>query len=146
MSAAGPDLGRRLRDWPERLSMFHASVRDKPHAYGRHDCLLYPAGAVEAVTGVDLAAGHRGKYRSAAGASRYLRSIGFASAEALIDSLLPSRLVSFARRGDIVMGADGIPGVCLGERAAFVGVGEERAGLVTVATVECVRAWSVGEP
>ncbi len=143
--AEAPALGRRLRDWEERLAAYLAAARTRPHAYGEQDCLLHCAAIVEAVTGVDLAAVHRGRYRGRAGALRYLAGFGFGGPAGMISSLLPARLPSFARRGDLVLGADGIPGVCLGGSAAFVGVAGAKAGLVTTARREWIAAWSVGE-
>ena len=132
---------RRLDDWPERLDAWLEGAAALPHQYGRHDCLRACAGAIAAVTGVDLSLGRRGRYRTGLGAARHLRRLGFDSPAALLDSLLPVRHPAFARRGDLVAGADGIPGVCIGDRAAFVG----EAGL-RVEPGPWVRAWTVGEP
>lgn len=52
----------RLPDWRPRLVAYLEEVRTRPFAYGQHDCALFAAGAVEAMTGVDLADGHRGQY------------------------------------------------------------------------------------
>jgi hypothetical protein len=133
----------RRSDWPQRLASYLAGAADRPHVYGRHDCLLHIANAVEALTGRDYAEGQRGKYRSAAGASRYLRSLGFGTPEDLLDSLFPETPVAFAQRGDIVMGEDGIPGLCIGGEAAFVGDEDGRDGLVIVPRAEWRKAWKV---
>ncbi|MDP8994031.1 MAG: hypothetical protein M3N07_03460 [Pseudomonadota bacterium] len=136
---------RRLPDWEQRLGDYLAEARELEHDYGAHDCLLHCAAAVKAATGVDLARRHRGKYRSAASASRYLASLGFASPAELVDSLLPERPPAFARRGDLVAGEDGIPGVCIGGTAVFVGMDGSSEGLVTTPRAEWVKAWTVGE-
>jgi hypothetical protein len=127
--------------WEDALADYLASVRDRPHAYGRHDCLLFVAGAVKAETGTDLARGHHRKYKSQAGSVRYLRSLGFRSAEAMIDSLLPKLAPAFAHRGDVVMGEDGIPGLCMGDHALFV----SEDGLGRAPLGHWVKAWRVGE-
>jgi hypothetical protein len=131
--------------WEDALADYLASVRDRPHDYRTHDCLLFAAGAVKAQTGVDLARGHRGKYKSEAGSVRYLRSLGFRSAAALINSLLPKVPPAFAHRGDIVL-VDGIPAVCMGDHALMVGQRGDEEGLQRVPLGAWRKAWRVGEP
>lgn len=133
----------RLSDWEPRLVAYIASALSLPHAYGSHDCLLHCAAAVNALTGKDLARGHRGKYRSAASAAVYLKSLGFDSPAAMIDSLLPEKSVSMAGRGDIVLDSDGIPGVVIGGDALMVGMGEGAEGLVRVPRSDWAKAWAV---
>jgi hypothetical protein len=141
------DLARRA-DWEARLAAYLEKARGQPHKYGKHDCILHAANAVRALTGRDLAKGHRGKYRGRVSARRYLEKLGHRSVEAMLDALLPEREVAFARRGDLVMDADGVPGVCLGGSAAFVGAlnedGRVTEGLVTQPRAAWVKAWAVG--
>jgi hypothetical protein len=138
--SAPPRALDRLPDWEARLRAFLVAEKDRPYDWVNH-CLIFCAGAVEAVTGADLSAGLRGRETTAVGARKRLRALGFATPEELLDSLLPARAPAFARRGDLVMGADGVPGLCLGGRAAFVG----EAGLLVVRGHDWARAWSVGE-
>ena len=134
----------RRADWEDRLHAFLGPITDKPHNYGSHDCLLFVAGAIEAVTGVDHAKGHRGKYKSMAGASRHLRSIGFDKPEAMLDSLFDEKPVGFAQRGDIVLTPDGIPGLCIGSTALVVGMIEDGPeGLIHVPRALWSKAWTV---
>lgn len=136
---------KRLPNWEPRLL---ATVREwsgAEHRYGSRDCMLWAAAAVKAVTGEDLAKGHRGRYRSAAGAARYLRGLGFDSPAAMVAAHLPEIPAALARRGDIVADPDGVPGVCLGAKVAFVGAEGSRPGLVTRPTVQCGQAWRVGD-
>ncbi len=138
----------RRPDWPERLHSLVEKNFGRRHSYGQWDCILFPAGAVKAVTGTDYGRGHRGKYRSPASAMRYLRSIGFDSPEALIDSVLEEKPIGFAQRGDIVLcrtDSGDNPGVCMGEFALVVGVGEETEGLIRVPRDRWLKAWEVGE-
>lgn len=120
----------RRPDWEARLAAYLSTVAEQPHSYGKHDCMLFPAGAVRAMTGKDYARGHRGKYRSVASSVRYLRSLGFDSQEAMLDSLFDEKPPAFAQRGDIVLDLEGIPGVCIGGDALFVGAEGSREGLV----------------
>jgi hypothetical protein len=112
IAAATPPA--RLVDWEARLVAYLADTRSRPHRYGRHDCMLFLAGAIEAITGDDVGKEHRRRYRTPRGATRYLRRLGFRSPEAMIDSMLVEKPVGFAQRGDIVLAADGIPALCIG--------------------------------
>jgi hypothetical protein len=142
--ASKPKLVRR-KDWEARLHAYFDSARDRPHAYGRHDCMLHAAAAVRAVTGHDFGKGHRGKYRCEASATDHLARHGFRSAVVMLDSLMPRKPIAFAQRGDIVL-ADGIPGVCNGHEALLVGQNEEdgREGLIAKPRETWTRCWSVG--
>ena len=133
----------RRPDWETDLADYLISVRDKPHVYGKHDCMLFVAGAVQALTGNDFAKGHRGKYATADEAKEYLRSIGFASVTAMLNKHLKKKPVSFAQRGDVVMGKDGVPGVAMGDYAFFVGQEGEQEGLVRKPQSEWLKAWAV---
>ncbi|MFA9200496.1 MAG: hypothetical protein ACEQR8_04800 [Cypionkella sp.] len=129
----------RRADWEERLNAFVAKHHARPYSHGWH-CLLFVAGAVKAITGEDFAHGHRGKYKSMAGALRYLKALGFDSPGAMIDANLPVKPVGFAGRGDIILGADGIPALCMGEFALSV----TDEGLARVPRSEWRKAWRVG--
>lgn len=54
----------RLPDWRPRLVAYLGAVRTRPFAYGQHDCALFAAGAVTAMTAVDLSDGYRDRYKS----------------------------------------------------------------------------------
>lgn len=133
---------RQRPDWDARLCAYLERVERLPHTYGRHDCMLFAAGAIEAQTGRDFAEGHRGRYRSQAGAVRYLRGLGFNSFEAMLDAILPERPLGFVQRGDIVL-AGGVPGVCAGAVALFVGEQDGAEGLVICPRPDWHKAWAV---
>lgn len=52
----------RCLDWPERLAAFVEQHRRTPFAWGSHDCALFAAAAVQAITGADPLAAWRGTY------------------------------------------------------------------------------------
>lgn len=133
----------RKSDWEDRLNAYIAKVRDKPHAYGVHDCMIFSANAVQALTGRDLAKGHRRKYKDKIGAARHLKSLGFDSPEAMIDSLLDEKPVGFAQRGDIILTDDGIPGVVFDGDTALV-IADDNLGLVRIPRAQWRKAWNVG--
>lgn len=92
----------RREDWHARLTGYLADCRARPFAYGQHDCALFAAGAIEAMTGIDHAAADRGKYDTlrrglARLRQRQLRD-HFAAAGALFEECLPAQ----ARPGDLV--------------------------------------------
>ena len=130
--------------WEARLTALVAEKRFAPYAYGHHDCMLWPAAVAKAVTGKDHGRGHRGKYKSAASASRYLRSLGHDTPESYLDSLFDEKPVGFAQRGDLVLAADGIPAVCMGGFGLSVGQEGNTEGLVRVPRSDWVKAWRVG--
>lgn len=136
----------RLPDWPERLAALIEQRRREPFAWGRHDCALWAADAVLAITGTDLAKPWRGRYRSAAGAVRIIHQQGAADAglAALVDEALCRRLhVRQAQRGDVVladMGAMNALGVVSG---AGMWCGPGAQGLVFRPLREAVAAWEV---
>lgn len=141
---AKPTASRHAQ-WEARLSAFVAKNMTRSYAWGRWDCLLFAADAVKAVTGKDHGRGHRGKYKSHAGAYRHLKDMGFSSPEELLDSLFDEKPVGFAGRGDLVMANDGIPALCMGAFALSVGQEGNHEGLVRVPREQWVKAWAVGD-
>lgn len=89
--------------WRVRFDALLDDIRRRPFCYGEHDCALgLAAAAVEAITGVDIAARYRGRYHSRVGALRVLRNDGFADLAELAAQLLPEIAPGRAQRGDIV--------------------------------------------
>lgn len=93
----------RLSDWQTRLHRYLCSTRGRAMQPGQHDCCLFGAGAIEAVTGVDLAADWRGRYTTLAGGQRALKKAGYADHIALIAAHLPEAHPSEALAGDIAI-------------------------------------------
>ena len=93
----------RRDDWPERLDAFIRARRARSFAWGQHDCALFAADAVEAMTGNDPAAVFRGGYDSAAGALKAIRAAGHADLLSAVSAGLGEPLPSplYAQRGDI---------------------------------------------
>lgn len=91
---------KRRPDWRARLIAYLARAAREPFAEGRHDCALFLAGGVEAMTGVDYAAPYRGRYTTTRGGLRLLRRAGFADHVALAARHLPECPPAFAAEGD----------------------------------------------
>jgi hypothetical protein len=120
------------------LNAYVEAVAGVDYAYGRHDCGLFCAGAVEAMTGDDPAAAFRGAYEDATGAAKVLRDKGAGTLVGTVASLFDEKPPAFAQRGDIVWNGEAI-GLCFGPVALFVSDG----GLTRVARSEWERAFSV---
>lgn len=105
---------KRRPDWPERLAALITERRAQPFVWGVHDCCLFAADVVKAMTGHDPAAPYRGTYSTQEGAAKVLANAG--GVFALVDATLghgqriPVRL---AKRGDLVF-VDTEQGVAVG--------------------------------
>lgn len=132
----------RRADWREALVAYLVDAGATPLEYGRHDCALFAAGAVAAMTGADPAHAWRGRYRSIAQGRRLLRQSGLkdhlAAAGAIFEEIAPAG----ARPGDLAaVATDDGPalGIVQGECIYLVGPG----GLRLVALTDAARAWRV---
>lgn len=140
-----PDLVR-LPDWRVRFEAEIDAMWRTPFAWGTHDCGPGLAGRmVEAVTGADLAAEYRGRYKTAKGALGVMRRAGFTSLADVAASMLPEIHPSQAKIGDIAAVETDTPfgfalGVVNGERVFVL----HPAGVATVDLLSCKRAFRVG--
>lgn len=133
----------RRPDWEARLHAYLESVAGKPFAWGSHDCCLFAAGAVKAITGDDPMPEFRGRYTTAAGSVRALKRYGAGTLEETIDGKFPERPVAFARRGDLAF-VNGMVGVVVGGDALFVGEEDGTEGLVRFPRAAWAKCWGVG--
>lgn len=98
----------RLPDWRPRLATYLGQVARRKFRPGRHDCALFAAGAVRAMTGQDLAAAWRGKYRTLEAGQAALQAAGFSDHVALAASFFAAIDPARAQVGDLaVLPADG---------------------------------------
>ena len=112
----------RLHDWRGRLAAYLDQTARLPFAPGRHDCALFAAGAVEAMTGIDHAKGWRG-YRTLKAGRKKLAEAGYADHIALIADKLDEIPPAFAAAGDLAVvdgDEDAALGVVLGEMVAVL--------------------------
>lgn len=93
----------RLPNWQPRLRAFLRDATTRALEPGKHDCCLFGAGAIEALTGVDLALGWRGHYTTFAGGQRMLLRAGYADHIDLIARHLEEGHLSEALPGDIAI-------------------------------------------
>lgn len=127
-----PEPLRRLDDWRARLAAEMDRQRRDPFAWGKHDCAIgFAAGIVEALTGVDMARGYRGKYASPRGALKLLKDEGADSLSAFVAARLPGVHPAFANVGDIgVVASDGPLGeaLCMIDASGLVVMTEQGHG------------------
>jgi hypothetical protein len=125
----------RLTDWRPRLQAYLAEVTARPFAYGSHDCALFAAGAVQAMTGEDLARDYRGDYQSLKGGLKLLVKAGHADHVAVLRARFEEIAPAFAAVGDIaVIGPEAAPSAepsrnTLGTAALGIFAGEHIAVL-----------------
>lgn len=86
--------------WALRLARLFESRWGAPLAWGRHDCCLFAADAVQACTGHDPAADLRGTYHTEQAARRLLVTAG-GLAQLATDRAGPPIPASYAAPGDI---------------------------------------------
>jgi len=89
--------------WRGRLADYLAAVRGRPFRYGEHDCALFAAGAVAAMTGDDPAAGLRGKYRTMRAGLSAVQKAGFLDHVDMAKALWPSIPAIRAQVGDLAV-------------------------------------------
>jgi len=139
----------RRPDWPDRLHQALEAVREAPFRWGTNDCALFACDVVEAMTGLDLAADFRGRYRSQAGAGVVLKRACGGGLEALVEARAAEHgiaevPVAFAQRGDVVLldsEAGPALGICLGASAALPRADQ---GFASIDMAAARRAWAVG--
>lgn len=100
--------GKRLPDWEGRLVAYLSDHARDPFRYGRLDCALFTAGAIEAMTGVDHARGFRG-YRTLQAGMKKVQDKGFEDHVGVVAGLFQEIAPAFAQPGDIavIQGDDG---------------------------------------
>ena len=92
-------MSRKTEGWQIRLAAYLNDCSRRQLAYGQHDCALFAAGAVQAMTGIDLADGWRGRYSTLRGGLRVLRAQGYRDHIALAAAHLPE--IAAPRPGDL---------------------------------------------
>lgn len=131
----------RLPTWQTRWALLCIERSVRPFEWGAHDCCLWAADAVLAITGHDFAEGMRGRYASAADAARIMSGLGGlrAIASAALGEPGP---VALATVGDVVLIKNAgreLLAVCNGSVALATGA----RGLEPVGMDAALSAWKV---
>jgi hypothetical protein len=131
----------KVSGWEGVLAAAVEAARTRAFVWGAHDCATWAFDLRRDLTGGDdTAALWRGRYRTARGAARVLRRLGWSSMREAGTALLgmPLADVRLAQRGDLVLDPDATSfGVCLGARVAFLAP----EGLALRALTSCTLAW-----
>lgn len=104
---------RRHADWQEALSCFLLVNSGRSFEWGRWDCCLWVADAIEVMTEVDIAAEFRGEYRNYREALMSMRRhFGDWRIEVAVEKVAAAHSmgavpVAMARRGDLVLIGNG---------------------------------------
>lgn len=133
----------RQTPWRENLTAYLSGVAATPFAYGEHDCALFVAGAVQAMTGADPAAGVRGHYNTVKGGLKVLSEAGYRSPLEMVAGLFDPVPPALAQVGDIAIlpatGAQPAMGIIVGEVIAVL----RDDGLGHVPRMDAVAAYRV---
>jgi hypothetical protein len=126
--------------WRERLGALIEARMATPFAWGSHDCCMWAANCVLAVSGVDLAAEYRGEYSTAAGAVALLQAAGGIEAMgARAGAPIPVLMAALGDVGLIVLDDRSLLAVCVGDHWLAPAAG----GLAARPLNEASRAWRV---
>jgi hypothetical protein len=149
----------RKTHWATReLTEFLIARASQPFAWGSNDCCLFPADAIQALTGVDLAADFRGKYSTEVEAFALIRSVtgSTAPSETAVADVAAwcaaqHRLMEwpqplFAQRGDLVVIENGgrqIAGIVHLTGRHVVSMAESGLVKLLITPTLIKRAWHV---
>ena len=134
----------RAPDWEERLAVFLDRKREEPFKWGSHDCALFAADAIKAMTGTDPGEAFRDTYSDRAGSALALRDHGAGTLLKTVTAWLGApKHPAFAQRGDLVMKDRNTLGVCVGLHSWFVGEEHGHNGLVALPTAHCTKAFTL---
>lgn len=125
---------KKIEGWHYNLRKYIEASAAKPFKTGSHDCALFWAGGVEAMTGVDPAADYRGKYKTFR-AGKELIGVDLGDYAARFFEEVPP---AFAQVGDLAM-VKGACGIVQGEHVYVLGKG----GIMTVPLTRATRAFRV---
>jgi hypothetical protein len=137
----------RINNWPSALVDHIDANRKTPFAWGSHDCMLWGASCVEAITGIDPAAEIRGTYSSALAAYRIIESNG--GFDETVGAFIPSGAETqthrnLAMRGDLVTTTDDRGRKALGVCDGLWGVFPGPSGLTFIKRADLdLLAWKV---
>lgn len=121
-----------------------------PFVWGVHDCALFAADGIQAITGVDIATDFRGKYSDEAGAMALIKSVAGGSTVADAAAYCAQKYALaewprplFAQRGDLVVAkqGDGLIAGLVHLNGHVVAAGEKGLMIMPITTVQ--RSWHV---
>tara|TARA_R110002124_G_scaffold165640_3_gene333016 strand:- start:749 stop:1153 length:405 start_codon:yes stop_codon:yes gene_type:complete len=132
----------RLANWPTLLAEFLTERGTQEHVWGKNDCCLFAADAIEVITGVDNASEFRGRYTTELGAKRALLRYGAGDIRSTFTAKFGQPVARLkAVRGDIALVIiDGVERVGVVYGKIYL-VSDK--GLVTLPLNQSVSIWSI---
>ncbi len=145
----------RVPDWRERLAHVVEVARRREFRLGAHDCCLFAADCIDAVTGIDPALDWRRTYRDQDSLLDLMAERGLTSVGAVVETTMiawgcAEIPPTYAADGDVAV----VPIVGLGDVLAgdvLVGVVSgpgvlvaDRSGLARLKLRRACRAWRIG--
>lgn len=94
---------KRQENWREALIKYLGEAAQIPFKAGQHDCAIFAADAVRAMTGVDLAVDWRSTYSTLNGGIAALNAAGFVDQIAMAAEHFEAIPIAFANPGDLAV-------------------------------------------
>lgn len=143
---------RRVDNWPEELSQKIQEAQEKEFKRGEHDCLIWTADVVKALTGEDIASYFRGNYSTYKEGLELCRDYcgKGAGLKEVLDKMMDEHDFEeidnpeFAQRGDVALvhsGQEGITcGICCQHKIYTLGPSDV---LGKVKLSKAIKAWRI---
>lgn len=128
------------QDWLEQMWTAIEAEAQTPFVWGQHDCCLFAAKVVDAMTDGTFVSQLQAAYQDEAGAWKFIADQG--GLETAVSGFLGAAKTGRPQRGDVVM-YDGENGDTLGICAGGVIVAAGPNGLVNVRKPSTIKFWSI---
>lgn len=139
----------RVTNWPKELDKIIIAASRTPFEWGKHDCCLFAADCIKAITGTDPAVDFRGKYADEDGATEVLFYYAGGQLPEAADKI--ARAFGYeeinprlAQRGDVALCSlptgETMGVVSLNGRDVLVAA---QFGLLSVPLKQAIKAWKV---
>lgn len=132
----------RLRDWPGRFAALVDSARARPFEWGAHDCCLWAASAVGAITGSDPGSQWRGSYTTPRGALDVLEGLGGLEGAGAMTGKSIAVALAFVGDVGLVTWPDGVESLAVCSGHDWMCAGD--SGLIRLPLDAARAAWGVG--
>lgn len=125
--------------WEKILFQYLEKSRDARFVWGENDCCLWVGKFVDLMQGTNHVGLFYRKYKTAAGAAKIVKKLGFGTIEGIPEKLLTPIELREAKRGDIVLHQQNALGICAGRKSYFL----QENGLIETETLKCKKAWEI---
>lgn len=133
---------KRKSDWAELLIAEINKAQKTPFKWGEHDCALFVADVILAMTDVDLAADLRGTYSTYKGSLKVIKKAGFKTIQDIVDSKLENIEINQSIRGDVIC-VRTANGPALAINAGLTAAAASTYGIESYHRSAWLKAWSI---